>query len=65
MTQDRFWSFLPNKTYAIESIVSTRGRHRDPENRDFGIGIPKKGVGTGSGWENSIPKFRGGIGMKK
>ena len=55
-----------------------RGRHLDPENRDFGIGIEKNGVGTGrdgvfdpdffrdgTGWGFSIPIFSGRDGIEK
>ena len=57
---------------------SARGRHLDPENRDFGIGIEKNGVGTGrdgffdpdffrdgTGWGFSIPIFSGRDGIEK
>ena len=58
--------------------VWPRGRHLDPENRDFGIGIEKNGVGTGrdgvfdpdffrdgTGWGFSIPIFSGRDGIEK
>ena len=53
------------KGYSTVYILYTRGRHLDPENRDFGIGIEKNGVGTGRDGVFPSRFFQDGTGLKK